>query len=110
MNRESLAFALDQLKYSDWKTFEEFASEFLVSEFPNLRSVGSPSGDRGRDAEIFSPLDDPSVMLQYSVTPEWEDKIAKTANRINKEFQDTSVLIYATNHNIGAKADGLNLR
>jgi hypothetical protein len=47
MNRQRLEFALERLQPHDWKKFEEFASEFLLSEFNNLKTVASSSGDRG---------------------------------------------------------------
>ncbi len=74
---------------------------------PNLRTMASASGDKGRDSELFSPIDDPSVMLQYSVTEGWLEKIRETARRLKAEFPDVFVLIYATSQEIGAKADDL---
>jgi hypothetical protein len=99
--------ALEHLQPSQWKRFEEFASEFLSPEFPNLRTMAAPSGDRGRDSELLSPEDDPSVMLQYSVTADWSSKIHQTSDRIKTEFPQVTVLIYVTNQQIGATADAL---
>src|SRR5713226_3771789 len=67
MERARLKLALDRLEAEHWSRFEQFASEFLVSDYPNLRTVASTSGDQGRDAELFSPDGLPSVVLQYSV-------------------------------------------
>jgi hypothetical protein len=107
MKPQRFELALERLQPAQWKRFEELASEFLSSEFPNLRTMASASGDRGRDAELFSPQDDPSVLLQYSVAEDWETKIVKTVERIKPEFPEVTVLIYATNQIIGAKADKL---
>jgi hypothetical protein len=109
MNRASLEFALEHLKPHDWKRFEEFASEFLVSELPNLRTVASSSGDKARDAELFSPKDEPSVILQYSVTDSWSTKIRNTAQRLRETSATASVLVYVSSKRIGARADALRV-
>jgi hypothetical protein len=57
MTNERLSFALERLKADDWSTFERFASQYLAPDYGQIRSVGSPSGDLGRDAELFSPED-----------------------------------------------------
>ena len=54
MNSKQFAFALDRLQPGDWERFEQFASKFLVFDYPSLRSVAAPSGDEGRDSELFS--------------------------------------------------------
>lgn len=102
-----LSFALERLKPEDWATFERFASQYLAPDYPQIRSVGSPSGDGGRDAELFSPDGDPSVVLQYSVTPDWKAKIRKTAARIRENCGSASILIYVSNQEIGALADDI---
>lgn len=107
MKPQRFELALERLHPSQWKRFEDLSSEFLSSEFPSLRTMASPSGDRGRDAELFSPQDDPTVLLQYSVAVNWEDKIKKTVERIKPEFPEASILIYVTNQIIGANADDL---
>lgn len=107
MKSERFGLSLERLQPAQWKRFEEFASEFLSADFPNLRTMASPAGDRGRDAELFSPEDDPTVLLQYSVTVSWDGKIKKTVERIKSEFPDVSVLIYTTNQIVGAEADAL---
>lgn len=107
LHRKRLELALEQVAPSDWARFEEFASAFLTSEFSNLRSVASPSGDEGRDAELYSPDGEPSVVLQYSVTSKWENKIRDTAKKVNKNLSDARQLLYVTNRKIGARADTL---
>jgi len=81
---ERLEFALERLKPSDWERFERFASSFLSVDYPDIRTMASLTGDGGRDAELFSPDGDPSVVLQYSVSKDWKNKIAKTAKRLKK--------------------------
>lgn len=107
MSEQRLSLALDRLEGPDWARFERFASEFLTADFPNLRSVASPQGDEGRDAELFSPNDDQSVVLQYSVTKQWNEKIRDTAHKVKKNLSGAQVLVYVTNHQIGASADGI---
>lgn len=107
MKTERFELALDRLRPSDWKLFEELASKFIAPDFPNLRTVASPSGDQGRDAFLFSPENDPTVLLQYSVTDDWDRKIRETATTIKAKFSSATVLVYVTNQLIGAKADAL---
>lgn len=107
MTNQRLQLALDQLKSADWRRLELFASEFLVSEFPNLRTSASPSGDGGRDAEIITFRDEPIHALQYSVTPNWASKIRETVKRLKDTNPSVQILTYATNIQIGADADEL---
>ena len=107
MKSARLELALDRLSSSDWRRFEKFASEFLVNDFPDLRTTASPSGDGGRDAETFSFSDDVTHMLQYSVTPSWRSKIKDTVTRLNTTHPGVQLLTYATNVEIGAQADDL---
>jgi hypothetical protein len=107
MNSNRFEFALERLGSGDWERFEKLASTFLATEFPDLRTMASPSGDGGRDAILFTPSDDTSVVLQYSVTDAWEAKISKTIKRILEQSDDVALLIYVTNQVIGAKADKL---
>lgn len=102
-----LELALERLKPSDWNRFERLASAFFVSEFDDLRTVASPSGDEGRDAELFSPLHEAVVVLQYSVSADWAAKINATVRRLKDTMPNILVLIYATNQLIGADADTL---
>src|SRR5258708_21017672 len=107
MKTQRFEFALERLQPADWARFERFASQFLVFDYGNLRSVATASGDLGRDAELFSPDGDVAVLLQYSVTKEWGPKIKQTAKRIRESFPDASMLIYVTNQQIGAAADAI---
>ena len=107
MNRKRLEFAFEILQPANWERFERFASEFLATEFENLRTTASPSGDGGRDSELFSPEDDSSVVLQYSISDSWTGKIKATAERLKTTKPNASILIYATNRLIGAKADSV---
>jgi len=45
--------------------------------------------------------------LQYSVTSDWPSKVRATAKRIAKTFPSATILVYATNQQIGAAADNL---
>ncbi len=105
MSRKRLELALRELQGPDWERFERFASEFLSAELPELRTVASPSGDEGRDAELFSPTGDNTQVVQYSVTPNWKQKIRNTAKRISSTLPSAQLLIYVTNHIIGPDAD-----
>ena len=107
MQRQRLQLALEALSASTWRRLEEFASEFLVSDFPDLRTMASPAGDGGRDAEIFTFEDDPSHVLQYSVADDWNAKIRATVKRINETNPAVQVLTYVTNAQIGADGDEL---
>jgi hypothetical protein len=102
-----LELALEQLKPSDWNRFEKLASAFLANEFGTLRTTASASGDEGRDGELFSPEQEPSVVLQYSVAADWAAKIRKTIQRISGTSASARVLIFVSNQEIGAKADDL---
>jgi hypothetical protein len=105
MNSKRFEFALDNLKSSEWSRFEQLASQYLAGEFGELRTMASPEGDQGRDSELFSPNNEPTVFIQYSVTESWATKIRKTAKRIQENFPNASILIYTTNQQIGARAD-----
>lgn len=107
LHRNRFELALERLNATNWARFEQFASAFLTKDFPNIRTVASPGGDGGRDAELYSPEDEPTVVLQYSVTPDWKPKIKNTAKRVFTNLCNTRELIYVTNQVIGAKADDL---
>ena len=102
-----LEFALDLLKPEQWRRFEQFASAFLVSEFPGLMDMAAPSGDGGRDAEVFALKDDPTLYFQYSVRPDWDAKIRETVKRLNQTFPGAQLLVYVSPKRIGADADEL---
>ena len=107
MRRERLELALELLRPAQWERFEQFASEFLTSDFPDLKTVASLSGDGGRDAQLYSPNSDPSVVFQYSVAEDWTGKIKKTVKRLSESLPSARMLIYVTNQVIGAQADQL---
>ncbi|MFN7971247.1 MAG: hypothetical protein U0166_02705 [Acidobacteriota bacterium] len=102
-----LRLALELLRPSDWERFERLASSFLAAEFDDLRTVAAPSGDEGRDSELFSPGTEPSVVLQYSVAGDWTSKIRLTAARLAKTLPDARILVYLSNQAIAAAADDL---
>ncbi|MDO9028250.1 MAG: hypothetical protein Q7U68_05245, partial [Candidatus Roizmanbacteria bacterium] len=106
-NRNRFELALERLKSNDWARFESLASEFLSSEYPSLRTVANPSGDGGRDSELFSSDASPKILFQYSVSTDWGTKIKQTAARINSTFPNAMMLIYVTNQQIGAKGDDI---
>lgn len=108
MNPKRLQLALKELEPHQWGRFEQFASAFLVDEFPELRTVASPGGDEGRDAELFSPDGEPDVVLQYSVQKSWETKIRATAKRLKSTMPTVRLLVYVTNQLIGAAGDKIN--
>ena len=107
MQRERLQLALERIRPEQWKLFEEFASEFLSTLYPRLRTLASPAGDQGRDAELFSDDGKSHTVLQYSVTQEWASKIRVTAQKISKNIPSARVLIYVTNKSITSAADSL---
>lgn len=107
LHRNRFELALERIDSTNWARFEHFASAFLVKEFPSIRTVASPGGDGGRDAELYSPENEPTVVLQYSVTPDWKQKIKGTAKRVSTNLLSARELIYVTNQVIGAKADDL---
>lgn len=89
-----LQLALERLQPSDWQRFEKLASAFLASEFDALRTTATPSGDEGRDSELFAPAGEPKVLLQYSVSADWRNKIHRTVQRIQGTFPDALVLVF----------------
>lgn len=105
LHRNRFELALERLDATQWARFEQFASAFLTKDFPGLRTVASPGGDGGRDAELYSPENESTVVLQYSVTPNWKPKIKATAKRVSVNLKNARELIYVTNQVIGAKAD-----
>jgi hypothetical protein len=110
VTRERLQLALELLPPAAWERFEHFASEFCSSVYGNLRTLAWPSGDRGRDAVIWQPEDDPTVVLQYSVTTNWETKISSTARDLADEFPNVQVLRFVSNKLIGPQADAVRER
>src|ERR1039458_2198102 len=107
MSRQRLELALERLGAPDWERFEQFASEFISAELPDLRTVASPSGDDGRDAELFSPVGDTSDVCSSDLTVNWKRKIRATAERLGHTTPSAQLLIYVTNQLVGAEADAL---
>ncbi|MDQ0102986.1 hypothetical protein J2T10_002643 [Paenarthrobacter nicotinovorans] len=107
MTAARLKLALEQIQPSDWRLFESFAAEFLVVDYPMLRTTASPSGDGGRDGELFVPDGMPEIGFQYSVTKDWSTKIKQTRSRLKDTFPGIKRIIYVTNQVIGAGADQL---
>ena len=107
MNVKLFELALERLTSGDWSHFEKLSSNFLISELPSLRTMASPSGDGGRDSELFSPDANPSVAVQYSVSKNWKTKIRNTVKRLQECHTNIKILIYMSNQEIGGKADEL---
>lgn len=105
MNRNRFRLALEQLRPAQWERFEALASEFLIDDYPGLRTTAAPSGDGGRDAKLWSPTGDEDVVIQYSVRQDWASKITQTVASMKRNFPDARSLVYATNQVIGAAAD-----
>lgn len=104
IDRQRFDLALRELGPGRWERFEQLASQYLAGEFDNLRTMASPSGDRGRDAQLLA-TGDPAELIQYSVASDWKKKINDTVRRIKEEFPDGSLLVYVTNQRIGSEAD-----
>ena len=102
-----LALALKSMGSGDWEFFEQFAAEFLAVEYPSLRTTAAPHGDRGRDGQLYEVAEEPRVLVQYSVAVDWKGKINNTVARLAQTMPRTSRLIYATNQEIGPRADDL---
>jgi len=107
VSQERFELALRELRDSDWERFERLSSTFLASEWPNLRTMASPTGDGGRDSELFSPKGTANVVIQYSIQKEWTAKIRLTAKRLAATFPDANILVFMSNQEIGAKSDQL---
>lgn len=107
MNTSLFKFSLEHLAPSDWEHFERLCSHFLASEFSSLRTMAHPSGDGGRDSELFSPEGNSFVVTQYSVSTDWKAKIRKTKTRLKDVCPEAKYLIYLSNKQIGGQADNL---
>ena len=81
-----LALALERLTSGDWLDFERFAAEFLAPEYPSLRTTSSPSGDRGRDGQMYTVEEEVHTVVQYSVAKDWKGKIIATIQRLARQF------------------------
>jgi hypothetical protein len=107
MNVNLFRVALKEMQPSDWGHFEGLCSSFLAGEFSNLRTMAHPSGDGGRDSQLFSPESKPSIVAQYSIAQKWKLKIRETVKRLKQEFPSVNILIYMSNQQIGGQADEL---
>ena len=108
INPDRLGQALDGLEPGDWSRFEKLCNAFFASEFGRLfRSTASPSGDGGRDAELFSPTGRSNVVLQFSIQADWRSKLRATLKRLKEVKRSAAVLIFASNQEIGALADSI---
>jgi hypothetical protein len=56
---------------------------------------------------MYAPSEEPSTMVQYSVTSDWRTKIRETIKTLKTSFPEFRELIYATNQSIGPDADDL---
>ena len=107
MDKELLQFSFDRIQPRDWEYFEKFASQFLTDDFTGMQPMASPSGDKGRDAEIKGIDGKPFILFQFSVTEAWESKIKDTAKKIKRNFKEVRQYHYVTSFRIGALADEL---
>jgi hypothetical protein len=106
MDVRRLEVALRELRADQWHEFEQLASTFLASEYPELRTLAAPSGDEGRDAILFAPEGNTQIAIQYSITTDWKQKIRKTANTLRKNFSNQhTVLLYLTSIPLGPDAE-----
>lgn len=110
MRRERLQLALERIPVSRWRRFEEFASQFLVVEFPQLMTMATESGDGGRDAELRVADAQSNTMFQYSVASDWRSKVNATLTRLNEKHPSCRIMVYVTNQRIGAAADDVRSR
>lgn len=110
MNISLFRLALERLQSSDWQYFEQLSSAFLAPEFDKLRTMAHPTGDGGRDSELFTPDSKPLIAFQYSVQERWREKIAATVARLTKEFPSVRMLVYLSNQQIGGQADDIKRR
>lgn len=109
MPSQRLTLALEQVTSADWAIFEKFAAEFLAIEYPSLRTMASPSGDRGRDGELYRPDEVTDTAMQYSVTKDWRSKIRATAGTLAETMPQVTQLIYVTSQVVGPAADDLRV-
>ena len=102
-----LELALERLKSSDWERFERLCSAFLASEFSGLRTMASPGGDRGRDAELYAFDGEPNTLFQFAVRRDWSVKIKETLDRLSTEFPSTKAVVFLSSQQIGSKGDAI---
>lgn len=107
MLRDRLALALERLDATRWKDFEDLCAAYAAAQYDNLITLAATSGDRGRDAVLWQPEAQPSVVLQYSVAADWKGKVRATIRRLGAEFDGVQVLIFFSSQVIGPAADDL---
>lgn len=105
VSADRFIFALSHVRPEGWQEFERLSSRFLVSDFPNLRTTASTSGDKGRDAELFTSDAFPKVLFQFSVQEKWSAKIAATLKTVSETFPDYDTVIFISSQQIGARGD-----
>jgi hypothetical protein len=99
--------ALEKMRSSDWEHFERLSSTFLAAEFNSVRTMASPGGDRGRDAELYSHVGETNIMFQFAIRKDWESKIRETIVRIKDQFPAVTSIIFMSSQQIGARADAV---
>jgi len=107
MPNPRLEYALKLMGSGDWEAFENYAAEFLAVEYPGLRTMAAPAGDKGRDGELFTVSTEPNTGFQYSVAADWRTKINGTASTLVEKRSNINHLIYVTNQVVGPSADEL---
>jgi len=107
---ERFKLALSNTDGTQWRDFERLATVFLADEYPALRPMASASGDGGVDAMLMQPSEDRNVALQFSVRQDWESKVTQTCARLKKTTPETMMLVFATNQQVGPKANAVRRR
>lgn len=107
---QRLQVALGNIQPGQWELFERLCSAFLASEQPNLRTTARAAGDKGRDAQLWMAEGTPSVLYQFSVTKDWNDKVRETVATLRSNFPDARVVTYLSNQVIGADADDVKAK
>ncbi len=107
VSQDRFAYALKNIRLSEWERFERLASTFLSSEWPGIRTMASQNGDGGRDSELFSTAESPNIVFKYSIEDNWKEKIRKTITRIKTTFPNVQMLVYLSSKTIGAQQDAI---
>lgn len=107
VSRVRLELCLRLLPGSEWERFEHFCSQFLISDYPELRTTANAAGDGGRDAFLFSDGPQSNVAFQFSLQWDWRDKVRLTAKRVKTTHPNVTVLVFMSNQQIGAAGDDL---
>lgn len=98
--------ALRELRPSDWERFERLSSAFLAADFSDFRTMASPAGDRGRDAELRGVEGVPNTLFQFSVRSDWEAKVTETLKRVKAEFPNTTAIVFVSISRSAPRATG----